>query len=321
MQTLRALTWPGMPACESLQHAASRLNVHVVAEAVASNELLLQRMQEAGPFDVVFPSDYAVERLRDAGRLRALDRDRLPLRRIARWAREAAHDPGCAHSVPFAFGTTGFLHDSRLGPACSWRALLDPADGGRVGMLGEVREVIGAALLAAGRSPNATDADSLSSAHRLLREQMPHVARYDSDDFVTPMLEQAVVAHHAWSGPAALAMRECSWLDYVVPDEGALLWITAAAIPLDAPDPASSLALIAELMDPELAAITTRGHGHATPNDAARELLEPQLRDDPVLFPSPTTLARCHVARDLGEDEQRMAEVFRLLRAADGAVV
>jgi spermidine/putrescine transport system substrate-binding protein len=319
VRTLRALTWPGMPACESLQRAARCLDVHVVAEAVASNELLLQRMEEAGPFDVVFPCDYAVERLRGAGRLRALDRDRLPLQRLARWAREAAHDPGCTHSVPFAFGTTGYMHDSRLGPASSWRALLNPADGARVGMLGEVREVIGAALLAAGRSPNATDADSLDAAHRLLRAQKPHVARYDSDDFVTPMLEGTVVAQHAWSGPAALAMRECSWLDYVVPDEGALLWVTTAAIPLDAPDPAASLALIAELMDPELAAITTRWHGYATPNDAALELLQPALRDDRVLFPSPTTLARCHAARDLGEEEQRMVEVFRAVR--DGADV
>jgi spermidine/putrescine-binding protein len=310
MPTLRALTWPGMPAPQALAEAGRRLGVDVIAEAVASNELLLERM-DAARFDLVFPSDYAVERLRADGRLLALDRDLLPLRRLAAWARDASHDRGCRHSVPFAFGTTGFLHDARRGAASSWRALFEPASGTRVGMLDEVREVIAAALLAAGRSPNATDSDSLSAAQALLRAQKPAVARYDSDDFVTPMLTGAVVAHHAWSGPAAIAMHGCPWLGYVVPDEGALLWITAAAIPIDAPDPPRSLALIGELMDPELAAATTRQYGYATPNEAARARLEPELREDRVLFPSPVTLARCHAARDLGGEEEKLTDIYR----------
>jgi spermidine/putrescine transport system substrate-binding protein len=313
VRTLRVLSWPGMPARESLTEAGRRLDTEVTAEAIASNERLFQRMDVAAPFDLIFPSDYAVERLRAAGRLHALDRDLLPLDRLAFWAREAVHDPGCVHSVPFAVGTTGYLHDASLGAASSWRALFEPAAGARVGMLGEVREVLAAALLAAGCSPNATDSDSLSSAQSILRAQHPHVARYDSDDFITPLLEKAVVAHHAWSGPAALAMRSRPWLRYVVPEEGALLWITTAAIPIDAPDPAASLALIRELMDPELAATTTRCHGYATPNEAARECLEPELRDDRVLFPPQATLARCHSARDLGGEEQRMVDIYRWL--------
>ena len=135
----------------------------------------------------------------------------------------------------------------------------------------------------------------------------PQVARYDSDDFVGPVLEGSVAAHHAWSGPAAQAVRSRPGLRYVVPDEGAVLWITTGAIPEDAPDPDLSRRLLRELMDPELAVLATRRFGYATPNDAARRLLPGDIRDDRALFPDADTLARCHVLRDLGPDEPRLA--------------
>jgi spermidine/putrescine-binding protein len=95
----------------------------------------------------------------------------------------------------------------------------------------------------------------------------------------------------------------------VVPEEGAIWWITAAAIPADAPAPVLSLALMAELMDPELAARTTLLGGFATPNEAARRALSRELRDDEALFPGLDTLARCHAVRDLGADEARLADM------------
>ena len=140
-------------------------------------------------------------------------------------------------------------------------------------MLAEVREVVGAALIAAGHTPNDTGDAALEAASGLLERQRWQVARYDSDDFIGPVVDGTVIAHHAWSGPSAHAVRANPGLRYVVPDEGAVLWVTTAAIPADAPDPELSLALLRELMDPHLAAYTTEHYGYATPNEAARPLL------------------------------------------------
>jgi spermidine/putrescine transport system substrate-binding protein len=310
--TLRILTWHGMPAAEALSAAAAGAGCALDLQAISSNEDLEARMAAQEPFDLVFPSDYMVERLRGEGRIAPLDRDRLPrLELLAPWAREVSYDPGCAHSVPFAYGTTGFLHDERLAAADSWHDLLAPADGIRVGMLDEVREVVGAALLATGASLNATDADSLAAARQVLEYQHGSVERYDSDDFTEPVEAGTVAAHHAWSGPAALAVRRQPRLRYVIPVEGATLWVTAAAIPADAPDIERSHAFLHALMAPERAALATATGGYATPNDAARARLEPALRDDATLFPPPDVLARCEVVSDLGpEGEAALAAVF-----------
>lgn len=311
---VRVLAWPGMPAPSALDAAAATLGATVEVVAVSSNERLERLMADERPWDLVFPSDYLVERLRAQGRLAPLDATVLPLDRLAAWARELPFDPGCAVSVPFAYGTTGWLADAGTNGVDGqdgWAALFEPPADVAVGMLDELREVVGAALIAAGHDPNTIDAAALEQAEELLRAQRPHVARFDSDDFCGPVESGAVAVHQAWSGPASHAIRRTPGLRYAVPREGATMWVTCAAVPADAPDPAASQRLVAELMAPELAVRTTREHGYATPNAAARVRLPSDLAEDPVLFPDEATLCRCHVLRDLGADELRLAAVYR----------
>jgi spermidine/putrescine transport system substrate-binding protein len=92
--------------------------------------------------------------------------------------------------------------------------------------------------------------------------------------------------------------------------------VTAGAIPVSAGDPDLAQALLVELADPELAAITTEANGYATPNDAARALLPAALRHDRVLFPREHVLERCHTFHDLGADEVKLLRVYEAVAAA-----
>jgi spermidine/putrescine-binding protein len=312
---MRVLAWPGMPSTTALRSVALAVgDADLEIVVVSSNERLEELLDEEQPFDLAFPSDYLVDRLRRAGRL--LELGALPLERLEPWAAQADYDPGCRHSVPFAFGTTGLLRGASAAGISSWRTMLAPPPQMIVGMLDEAREVVGAALMALGRSPNDCRAGPLEDAHALLLAQQHAVAAYDSDEFCAPVATGRVAVHQAWSGPAAQAVRRGHGLSYVVPDEGAILWTTAAAIPADAPDPARSLALLRGLMDPRMAALTTAENGFATPNRAARDLLASALRDDPALFPDRRTCGRCHVLADLGPDESRLLAVWAGVRGA-----
>ena len=310
---MRLLAWPGMPSAEALRKVSLLLDDELELVVVASNERLEEKLGSEPPFDVIFPSDYLVERLRDADRL--VELGPLPVERLEPWATESEHDPGCRHSVPFAYGTTGILRGPLASGMRSWHALFAPPPGITVGMLDEGREVVGAALIAGGRSPNDCDDDALRDARALLLSQRPAVLAYNSDDFCEPVTADRVAAHHAWSGPAARAMATRRDLSYAVPDEGAVLWTTAATIPSDAPDPEHSMKIISELMDPRLAALTTAAHGYATPNRRARELLPPAIRDDPVLFPDRPTRERCATLSNLGPHEARVLDLWAEVRS------
>jgi spermidine/putrescine-binding protein len=188
--------------------------------------------------------------------------------------------------------------------------LFDPPAHHRVGMLSEVREVLGADLLATGHGINETTTEALADAAAVLEAQAPRVPAYTSDDLISPVVAGRAVAHHAWSGPAALAVRGDPRLGYSLPREGACLWTTTAAVPVNAPDPAAAHRLIEALMTPEIAAATVVTEGFATPNDSARAVLPRALRDDPVLFPSPRELARCQIMRDVGAEETELEAVW-----------
>jgi spermidine/putrescine transport system substrate-binding protein len=312
-RALKIAVWPGMPDPAAIEEAGRRIGREVEAAVISSNDSL-ERLIATDRFDLITPSDFLVERLLATGGLLELDRERLDgIATLADWVADPPWDPGNRHSVPFAFGTTGYLYDRgavETGP--SWDVLFSPPADARVGLLDEVREVVGAALIAAGCSPNATDGDSLDRALAVLSGCAGQVASVSSEDFISPVRDGTVVAHHAWSGPAAIAARTSDHLAFALPAEGALYWVTTAAIPAEAPEPDASHALIAELMDPELACLATRNGGYSTPNDAARAALPPELGQDPVLFPDASVLARCIGVEDVGtEAEERMESVVR----------
>jgi spermidine/putrescine transport system substrate-binding protein len=313
-RALKIAVWPGMPDPDAIDEAGRRIGREVETTVISSNDSLEHLIATEPPFDLITPSDYLVARLRARDGLLELDRDRLPrLESIAAWVTDPGWDPGNLHSVPFAFGTTGYLYDRDIvGAAPSWNVLFAPEPRTRVGLLDEVREVVGAALIAAGCSPNATDSKSLDLAQAVLADCAGQVASVSSDDFVSPVEDGTVVAHHAWSGPAAMATRNSDRLAYALPAEGALFWVTTAAVPADAPEPDASHELIAALMEPELASLATRNGGYSTPDETARAALPPELRDDPVLFPPADVLDRCIGVEDLGgEAEKRMEAVLR----------
>jgi spermidine/putrescine-binding protein len=294
---LRLLSWPGMPAREALTAVGERIGVAIeVDDSIVDNGVLEARLAAGERFDLICPSDYLVAKLAADGALQPLDDALLPGRAgLAAWARDPAYDRGDRFSVPLAFGTVGYLYDRAAlgGDPRTWSALLDPPAGARVGLLAEHREVVSAALLAAGRGANDADPAALAAARELLLAAVPAIARFDSDDFVSPVVSREVAAHQAWSGPASVAVRADAGLGYVVPDEGAVAWVTTVAIAAGCDRPRLAHAAIEALLAPELARITVERNGYATPNAAARALLAPELRDDPVLFPDAATMARC----------------------------
>jgi spermidine/putrescine-binding protein len=95
-----------------------------------------------------------------------------------------------------------------------------------------------------------------------------------------------------------------------VPDEGAILWVTAGAVPSGSADPAAARRLLLALADPELAALTTREEGYATPSEAARDRLPRALREDTTLFPDAAVLRGCRTLHDLGPDEALVVALY-----------
>ncbi|NLB39341.1 MAG: extracellular solute-binding protein [Clostridiales bacterium] len=114
-----------------------------------NEDMLVQVRTNPGEFDVVFPSDYAIERLIKEDLLAPIDYDKVPNAvNTEDWLKDPAYDPNGEHSVPYMWGTVGILYDTTkvTGPVDSWGVLFDPTYQKDVFMLDSIRDSMGIAL-------------------------------------------------------------------------------------------------------------------------------------------------------------------------------
>jgi spermidine/putrescine transport system permease protein len=304
-RSLNLYIWSGYIAPETLARFEGRHGVRVNVDLFDSNEALLAKLQAGNAgYDVVCPSDYSVQVLLAQGLLRALDHSALPhFANLDPRFVDRAYDPGNRHSVPYFWGTAGIAYDRRrvAGPVDSWQALWDPRYAGRILMLDDAREALGAALKRRGLSLNATDRRQLEAARDDLLLQKPLVRAYNSSNFEDVLLAGDVWLAHGWSGQFAKAMDQNPEIAYVVPREGATFFIDNLAIPKDARSPALAHAFIDFTLEAEVAAEICRTMRYSSPNRAALALLPSAIRANPAVFPPADVVERLEMIRDLGE--------------------
>jgi spermidine/putrescine transport system permease protein len=303
-RVLNVYIWSNYIAPETVRQFEERHRVRVNLDVYDTNEAMLAKVQTGSvAYDVICPSSYFVESLRRQDLLRALDHRALPhLGNLDPRFLDQPTDPGNRYSVPYFWGTCGIAYDrKRVEHVDSWGALWDPRYRGRVLMLDDPRETFGAALLWKGRSLNATDPGILREAQRLLLEQKPLVKTYNSSNFEDVLLSRDVWIAQGWSGQLAKAMDADPDLEYVLPREGASLFIDSLVIPASAPHPDLAHAFIDFTLEAEVAAEICRTMRYSTPNRAALPLLPEAIRRNRAIFPPEEVRQRLSVMQDVGE--------------------
>ena len=215
-QTLRVFIWADYIDPQIYRRFEREFSVRVFEDNFASNEDLRAKLQAgAVGYDLVVPSDYMVAILRKDGLLAELDLRRIQnFKNIGERFKNPPYDPGHRYSVPFKWGTTGIgYRKPQVTPApASWADLFQPARieryRNRISMLNDMREVIGAALIFLGYSPNTADPQELARAKELLQQQKPFLAKYDSEAFGASLAAGETVLAQGWSGEIALAQSQ-----------------------------------------------------------------------------------------------------------------
>ncbi|HEY6551719.1 MAG TPA: extracellular solute-binding protein, partial [Vicinamibacteria bacterium] len=239
-RVLNLYIWSNYIAPETLRKFEARHGVRVNVDLYDTNEAMLAKVQTGNvAYDVLCPSNYPIEVLREQKLLRPLDHSALPnLKNLDPKLLDQAYDPGNRFSVPYFWNTCGIAYSrKRVGHVDSWAALWDERFRQRVLMVDDPREVFGVALKRLGQSVNATDLPTLAAAKQLLIDQKPLVRTYNSSNYEDVLLSGDVWIAHGWNGQFAKAMEQDPDLEYVVPKEGGTLSVDSLVIPASAPHP------------------------------------------------------------------------------------
>jgi putrescine transport system substrate-binding protein len=169
-----------------------------------------------------------------------------------------------------------------------------------VSFLDEPTDVIPMAMLYLGHEPNSIDPDDLADAERLLKAVRPYIRYFSSAKMLIDLPNEEVCIAMSWSGDYAQAMMRGKQvgkpvpLAYTTQKEGTLAWFDLWFIPADAPHPDNAHRFLNYLMRPEVAAPIVVETRYATPNLPAIQMLPPEIRNDPAVFPPESVRQSLH---------------------------
>lgn len=280
--SINLFNWAEYMDPDILTQFEAECGVTVNEDIFSSNEDMIARIQAGNSgYDVIVPSDYAVDIMVQRGLLHQLNKENIPnIANLNQQLMGLYYDPNNDFSLPYQYGTTGLAYNTAVfdSPPDSWAYVFDPEiiceNRGFVSMLDDEREAIGAALIYLGYDVNDTDPQHHAEALAILSAQKDCLSGYNSDNFNQTLAAEEVVMAHAWSGGTALARDENENVAFVLPKEGAVIWMDNMAIPVDAPNAYTAEVFINYILDAEIGAQLTNYTYYFTPNEAAEPLLD-----------------------------------------------
>jgi len=279
-------------------------------------------------YDIIVPTDWMVGNLIRLGYLEQID----VARDVPNFAANAgekyknpSYDPNNAHSVPWQSGITGIGYNPALvtEEITSMAQLLDPAMiekySGQIGMFTEMRDSMSFALIHNGVTPADATIEDAQAARDTLQAQAPHVRGYYGNEYAQGLADGSLAITMAWSGDVFQLQFDNPDLRFVVPEEGAILWVDNMCIPKGAQHPNDALAMMDFVFRPEVAAQITEWVNYICPVPAAQEIIRQHaaeaegedadylnaVAESPLVFPTEEMLGRLNSYRVLDEGEER----------------
>jgi len=325
---LHVYNWADYIGKDTIANFEAATGIKVIYDTYDADETLEAKMMAGDSgYDVVSASTDFFSRQIKAGIYRPLDRSLLP-----NWqnldprvlAIEAQADPGNRHAMPYLRHVNGFAYNVDLirarmpdAPADSLDMIFKPevirrfADCG-VTFLDQPEDVLQLALNYLHLDPNTTRPEDYRQAEKLLLAVRPYIRAFDSSEYMNGLANGEFCISMSWSGDYATARARAKaagvdvHLAFTAPKEGSNGSFDAWLIPADAPHPLAAHKFLNFILEPRVIAAITNHIHYANDNQAANAYVDPQILNDPAVYPTPAMEARLYQSREAGPALERL---------------
>ena len=252
----------------------------------------------AADYDVVFPSDYMVGKMKDEGMLAKLNFDNIPnYKYIDDQYKILSYDPTNEYSVPYTWGTVGIFYNKKYVDEADlkqgWDILWNEKYSGKIFMFDNQRDAFGIALKKLGYSMNTTNKDEWQAAYEELVKQKPLVQGYFMDPVYDKMIAEEGWLAPYYSGDGSIMIYGEDGnedIDFFVPDQGTNLFVDAMCVLQSSQHKTEAEQYINFLCRTEIAKANAEYLGYSTPHTEARKQLDPEVANNPVFYPAKEVL-------------------------------
>ena len=338
--------------------------VEIIYQLFDINEIMLAKIEKGKEdFDVVCPSEYIIERMLRNNMLLPIEKDfgQTPnyLHNISPYIIERFNKiDGCGknandYAVGYMWGTTGFLYNTKYvsrEEVSSWSALWNPKFNKKLLVKDAFRDVYSPLLIYANHDKilsgevkmddlmHDSSDESIAVVEALLKKAKPYIAGWEADFGKEIMTKEKAWLNLSWSGDAVWAIEEASdvgvELDYVVPDEGSIVWFDGWVIPKYAKNTKAASYFINFMCMPENAIRNMDASGYVSviASDEVKEYMseaavesgyeEPQdlsyffgegadsVVINPALYPDRSVIERCAMMHDSGSRTEALLAMW-----------
>ena len=301
---LNVFNWSNYVAPDTIPRFESEFGVTVRYATYESNEELLAKVMSGNSgWDVVFPSNYFIQPMIDQKLLAPVRHERLGnLRHLERRFQQPSWDPALRWCVPYMWGGSGIAYNGSVSPApAAWADLWEHRLAGRLTMLDDPAEVLGACLKKLRFPLNATDPSQLRRAQQEAIRQKALVRAYVNAEVRDQLVAGDVLASQLWATTAQQAIDASRELAFVYPQEGFALYCDNAVILRESRRQDLAHRFIDYLLRPDVARGIVAATRTATANAGA-------ATTSPVLYPPAGVLARGEWFATLPPATQRLRD-------------
>ncbi|MGB0848730.1 MAG: ABC transporter substrate-binding protein [Thiolinea sp.] len=297
-----------------LEGFTKETGIEVEYSTYDNNEIMLARLEvlRGRGYDVVVPSTYMVKKMADEGLIQKIDKNKLEnFSNLDPNLLNKSYDPDNKYSIPYLWGSTGIALDRNTYDGVKlekWADLLDARWKNKLVMLDDMRDVFTIGLKAGGFSINSKDEDEISEAYFYLEKLTENVKLYSGnpqEEFLSKNADVGLI----WNGDAVVAKEEISGIDFIYPKEGVSFWADNFVIPARAKNVWNAHKFIDYMLRPEVAALSTKDLGYATPNIVGKSLLDKEIRNNKTIFP-PAEVVNMSEFQESVDDAREIYEIY-----------
>jgi spermidine/putrescine transport system substrate-binding protein len=266
--------------------------------------------------DIVVLTEEGVELFIDSGFAAPLNKELIP-----NWVnllpslKDVPFDPGREYSLPWQSGFTGIgwntpLLERELGvkKIISLDQFFDPKLKGRITILTEMQDSMGLVLNWLGYDMANFTQEQFDEALEVLVQKVDDgfIRQVTGNDYIAALDSGDAIASIGWSGDVIALGKK---FGFSIPDSGGMLWADNMLIPSVATHKSNAEKLMNYYYDPVVAARLAEWVQYVCPVAGAQEAMadiDPDLVEDPWIFPTPELLATVSEFMTLGV-ETRMA--------------
>lgn len=301
-EKLYVYNWGDYMDMDVVKEFEEEYNVKVIYQEFATNEDLYVKIKNSSePMDVIFPSEYMLERMSNEGLLNELDFSKLDnFKYVDKDLTGMSYDKENKYSVPFFWGTVGIIYNSEKYPEGlqKWADLWTEKYKKDMVLYYSQRDILMVALKKLGYSMNTSDEAQLEDAKNELIDQKPLVYAYLGDEIKDILIAEDANVGVVYSGDAGIVIEENPKYKYVLPKEGTNLWFDVAAIPKNARNVNRAHDFINFLLRPEIAARNAEYLQYATVESEAKKYLPESLVNNEALYPDRTNMTNFEIFED-----------------------